>query len=98
MKLKSILSSLFCWLSTTGGKLKLNQQKTINVNKANKFTHGQIANLADIARDVAQIVFAALVIDGLGQEVIRLHKVIIGGLVAAIFWFTSHKLSAILKI
>lgn len=98
MNFSNKISLSFYWLSSILGELKLRLQKATNNSNINKFTRDQIVDLADIARDVTQIVFAALVIDGLSQEEVQLSlKMVMGAAISVIFWLTGHKLSAILE-
>jgi len=62
-----------------------------------KFNQIQIAGLAEVARDIAQILFAALVVEGLNKEKINLLIIFIGLIGSIIFWYTNHLINSILK-
>ncbi len=71
-----------------------NLRKKINLKN---FNQAQIAGWAEVARDLAQVLFAALVIEGFNQNKIHLWKIFLGVISAAFFWLMSHNLNAKIK-
>ncbi len=79
--------------------LKKLQTKKIIVSKLKyslkKYNQAQIAGLAEVARDIAQILFAGLVVEGLNQKIINLLMIFIGLMGSIILWYTSHLIKSL---
>lgn len=76
------------------GLFCFNVKKKLNLKN---FNQAQIAGWAEVARDLAQVLFAGLVIEGLNQGEVYIIKTLLGAVGAVILWLTSHKLNAKLK-